>query len=206
MKSAWQALDIWPRTPETRPRAPETRPRAPETYSQRTCSCALCRKYANASVRWKFLRKRITMDPTVTTQDRKSQRKTITLQKVRKRQCQMEVSAGKDHHGSHCDIPGLQNAPIVSTPLSYIRKSTRIPREQRGGALSWNPVGPSTRPGYPQCVRSCQGAQNLSRFARFPFLPKAGRYDQHPGKFIVINRNGGPNGQLSRNIENPTNP
>ena len=130
----------------------------------------------------------------------------ITLQKVRKRQCQMEVSAGKDHHGSHCDIPGLQNAPIVSTPLSYIRKSTRIPREQCGGSLSWNPVGPSTRPGYPQCVRSCQGAQNLSRFARFPFLRKAGRYDQHAGKFIVINRNGGPNGQLSRNIENPTNP
>jgi len=125
MKSAWQALDIWPRTPETRPRAPETRPRAPETYSQRTCSCALCRKYANASVRLKFLRKRITMDPIVTTQDRKSQRKTITLQKVRKRQCQMEVSAEKGHHGSHCDHPGPQKptendnfAESTQTPVS----------------------------------------------------------------------------------------
>ena len=56
-------------------------------------------------------------------------------------------------------------------------------------------VGPSTRPGYPQCVRSCQGAQNLSCFARFP-LPKAGRCDPYPGKFLEIFRGGGPNGQL----------
>ena len=55
---------------------------------------------------------------------------------------------------------------------------------------------PRGAPGYPQCVRSCQGAQNLSRFTRFPFLPTAGRYDQHPGKFLEIFRDGGPNGQL----------
>ena len=48
-----------------------------------------------------------------------------TLQKVRKRQCQIEVSAEKDHHGSHCDHPGPQKptendsfAESTQTPVS----------------------------------------------------------------------------------------